>query len=77
MVDTSICRREIAWVVGRIPYKLVPKATVVQRIPEQLKGVFPNQILNMWELNRASFPIIIRGIARTPALIEEGIADHC
>ena len=29
MVDSSIYRREMAWVIGRIPYKLVPKVTVV------------------------------------------------
>ena len=76
VVDTSIYRREIAWVVGRIPYKLVPKAMVVQRIWEQLEAVFPNRILNVWETHRALIPIIVRGVARTPALMEEGIADQ-
>ena len=32
VVDSSICRREMAWMIGRIPSKLVPKATVVKRI---------------------------------------------
>ena len=76
MVDSSICRRELAWVIGRIPYKLVPKATVVQRIREQLEAVFPRRILNVWKTNWASFPIIVRGIVRTPALVEQGIADR-
>ena len=62
--------------VGRIPYKLVPKVTVVQRIREQLEAVFPRRILSIWEANRASFPISIRGVVRTPALVEEGIADR-
>ena len=30
----------------------------------------------MCETNRASFPIIVRGMVRTPALVEEGIADR-
>ena len=64
VVDSSICRREMAWVIGRIPYKLVPKATVVQRIREQLEAVIPTRILSMWETNRASFPIIGRGVVR-------------
>ena len=66
----------MAWVVGRIPYKLVPKATVVQRIREQLEAVFPRRILSVWETNRASFPIIVTGVVRTPALVEKGIADR-
>ena len=76
VVDSSICRREMAWVVGRIPYKLVPKATVVQRIREQLEAVFPRRILSVWETNWASFPVIVRGVVRIPALVEEGIADR-
>ena len=51
VVDSSICRREMVWVIGRIPYNLVPKATVVQRIREQLEVVFPSRILSMWETN--------------------------
>ena len=66
----------MAWVIGRIPYKLVPKATVVQRIREQLEAVFPRRILSVWETIRASFPIIVRGVVRTPALVEEGITDR-
>ena len=76
MVDSSICRREIVWVIGRIPYKLVPKVTVVQRIREQLKAVFPRKILSVWETNRASFLVIVRGIVQTPALVKEGIVDR-
>ena len=76
VVDSSICRREIASVIGRIPYKLVPKATVVQTIRKQLEVVFPRRILSVWETNRASFPIIVRGVVRMPVLVEEGIADR-
>ena len=47
VVDSSICRREMAWVISRIPYKLVPKATVVQRICEQLEAVFSRRILSV------------------------------
>lgn len=73
--NTSIYRREMVWVVGRIPYKLVLKATVVQRIREQLEAVFPHRILNVWKTNRASFPVVVKGLARTPALIDEGVGD--
>ena len=30
----------------------------------------------MWETNGASFPIIVRGVVRTPAQVKEGIADR-
>ena len=66
----------MAWVIGRIPYKLVPKATAVPRIREQLEAVFPRRILSLWETNRVSFPIIVRGVVGTPALVEERIVDR-
>ena len=42
----------------------------------QLEAVNPRRILSVWETNRASLPIIVRGVVRTPALIEEGMADR-
>ena len=30
----------------------------------------------MWETNRASFPIIVKGVVQTPAVVEKGIADR-
>ena len=66
----------MVWVIGRIPCKLVPEATVVQRIREQLEVVFLNRILIVWETNQASFPIVVRGVVRILALIEERMADR-
>ena len=75
-MNSNICRREMAWVVSRISYKLVPKATVVQRIGEQLEEVFSRRILSIWETNRASFPIKVKGEIRTSMQFEEEIADR-
>ena len=47
MVDSSICKREIACVIIRIPYRLVPEAMVEQRIYEYVEVVFPNRMLSM------------------------------
>ena len=62
--------------IGRIPYKIIPKATVVHRICAQREAVFPRRILSVWETNRASFLIIIRGVVLIPALVKQEIADR-
>ena len=75
-VDMSVCRREIVWMVSKIPYKVGSKEMVVRRLKEQLEAVNLSLVRKVWPTNGASFPVYVKGVERLPRFIGDGIVDE-